>query len=181
MEELISLVSQYIINVIMGFESGMYKTIARTQPERLETLACDDQPFITIFRDAHEKYYTTTFNSIIKKDDTYVVATFNNFAKVCEHSKQCLLNILANLTVSIHFNLDRPELDITSYEKYMASLKSEILKKLSIIQLKKLFDHVCYGPKDHELVLIPPGGKFIDINLSTSVNGVKTPLETPKS
>jgi hypothetical protein len=172
MSNLINYVCEYISATILGFESGTYKMIFQNQKDKLSSLRDKYHTFITIFRDLHEIYYTKTFNSIIKRDDDYVTKIFDQFRSVTSHSYQCLLNILANLTVSIHFNVDRKKLDVTTYESYMTTLQNEINDTIDTLDLKQLFvDHQCSGPKDNELVEIPLGKKFIHIKLSTNVNG----------
>ena len=96
-KELVIFINKYIVDVISGFESGMYKMVTQTNKDNLKLLASKHHPFITIYRDLHESYYTTTFNSIIKRDDKYVSETFDEFKNLSNHSNQCMLNILANL------------------------------------------------------------------------------------
>ena len=177
-EALLDRIKIYVCNVIMGFESGMYKTLLKEKPDRIELIKSKHHPFITIFRDTHEKYYTSTFNSIIKRDDKYVVETFDKFSELGNHSKQCLLGILANLIVSIHFNLDRSKLIVSSYDLYMQSLEEEILRTIFVIQIDKLFDHICTGPNDSDLKLIPDGEKFIKIEMSFLQNGTKKSINS---
>lgn len=170
-KELTNFVSEYIEKVIIGFESGLYKMIIHNQKDRLKLLASKHHPFITIFRDLHENYYTTTFNSIVKRDDEFVTKTFDKFYELSGHSKQCILNVLANLIISIHFNLERQNLDTKDYDSYIKSLKKEIIKTTVIVNIPKLFDHECTGPKDSELKLISSGEKFITIKMVDRRNG----------
>ena len=177
-EALVKYIKEYIHSTITGFESGLYKMVKQTNPKRIKLMADRHQPFITILRDMHEEYYTRTFNSIITRNNEFVNETFGKFSKLCNHSKQCLLNILANLAVSVHFNLDRSKLDITDYESYCSTLSKEITKTMSVINIAKLFEHTCTGPADDKLVLLKEEEKFIKIEMSTMSNGVKKPLNS---
>lgn len=171
-KEIVEAVSKYVISVISGFESGMYKMVFKMEESRTKLLSDKHQPFITIYRDLHESYFTSTFNSIINRDDEYVNKTFDNFKKLLNHSNQCLLNILANLIVSIHFNFDRNNLDCNNYNLYMMSINKEINNILSVIDLAKLFDHECNGIPDEKLIPISPNDHFIKIDLRMESNGV---------
>lgn len=169
---------KYISQIISGFESGLYKMLKQNNNARLNLLSSKHHPFITIFRDLHESYYTSTYNSILARDDEYVVKTFDNFQELSGHSKQCLLNILANLTVSIHFNLNRQNLNYSTYDLYMASLNKEINSIMDAIDMHKLFDHVCTGPSDNQLKPLEAGSKFINISLKMKSNGVEKEIHS---
>lgn len=181
--ELTDHVNQYIQQVICGFESGIYKMVSHEYPDRLKHLTDNHQPFITIFRDLHENYYTSTFNSIVKRDDDYVVKTFDKFYQLTKHSLQCVLTILANLIVSIHFNLDRKKLNYRDYNSYMKTLKNEISIVSNIVNISKLFDHKCSGPMgippaNNELKELPKGEKFITIKMSHNTNGIDKEIKS---
>ena len=177
-KQFVAAVIKYISEIISGFESGLYKMLKQNNELRLKLLSSKHHPFITIFRDLHESYYTSTYNSILARDDAYVVKTFDNFQKLSGHSKQCLLNILANLAVSIHFNLDRQKLNYHTYDLYMASIKKEINSIMAAITIHKLFDHVCTDVSDDQLKALEPGSKFINISLKIKSNGVEKEIHS---
>lgn len=178
LKQLTTCIINYTVEVITGFESGLYKMLYQNNKDSLNLLCNKHQPFITIFRDLHESYYTSTYNSIVSRDDDYVTKTFDNFKKLSGHSNQCMLNILANLVVSIHFNLDRNKLDCTSYDLYMKSVNGEIHNTISLIDISKFFDHECTGPADNELQPLAPNAKFIIIDLKTKSNGVEKKINS---
>ena len=174
----------YIHTVIDGIESSIFKLITSEQPDKIKLLKSKHQPFIELFSELHTEYFTTTHNSIINNDNAYITLTFNNLCdktteyggpsgKTTEyggpsgkskHSKKCILTIVANLIVSVHFNMDRTKLDYVSLGTYIKSVRSEITEILSEIDIEKLFDHKCdLNPK---MILLGPGEKFIDINIS---------------
>lgn len=172
-------VHDYVLEVINGFESGLYKMVRQTQPLRLELLASPHHPFITIARDFYETYFTKTFNSIIKGDDLYVTKKFDEFQNLTAgHSKQCMLNILSNMIISIHFNIFREKLDYTSYERYMESLRNEIVKTWDVIDVVKLFNHSCQGVSNDKMLPIPDGEKFIVIKMTQKSNDVKKKIHS---
>ncbi|XWV25632.1 putative ORFan [Tupanvirus deep ocean] len=177
-EDFIKEVNNYIHQVISGFESGIYKTINQNQPDKLKYLASKHQPFITIFRDLHEEYYTKTFNSIVNRNDKYVIDTFDGFQKKSNHSKQCLLNILANLVVSIHFNIDRNKLQYNNYDTYMKSLHRIVNETITVINMEKLFSHECNRSVDENLKPLTNGEKFIKIDLSFKSNGINKKINS---
>jgi hypothetical protein len=176
--EFVRQIGIYIHQVIEGFESGIYKMVSCQNSEKLMHLASKHQPFIPIFRDLHETYYTSTFNSIIKRDDKYVTDTFDNFQKLSNHSKQCMLNVLANLIVSIHFNLDRKNLQYKEYDTYMSSLRKTIDDVITVVDIQEMFNHECSGPKDSDLQLLSDGEKFITIKMSYKSNNIEKEINS---
>ena len=102
--ELVQFIKKYVADVICSFESGMYKMVQHNYGDKLKLLADEHQPFITIFRDLHEKYYTRIYNSIITGEDKYITETFDKFKKLSNHPTKCILNLLGNYIVSVHFN-----------------------------------------------------------------------------
>jgi len=177
-EQFIDDVVLYINNVICGFESGMYKMVSQTNKDKLEYLSHKHQPFITIYRDLHEDYFTRTFNSIVREDDINVVNKFNSLQEMSGHSKQCILEILANVIISIHFNLDRKKLNIKTHDIYIRSIELEIKNILLNIDIKNFFSHDCKGPTNLELKVLPDGKKFIEIKLSHVSNDVVKPINS---
>ena len=109
--ELVKEISSFVENQIVSFEIGLYQKLVETQPARLKLLADKHLPFITIFRDLHEMYYTNTCNSLVKSSDQFITTTFERLGKLSGHSSRCLLTILANLAVSVHFTIDRKQLN----------------------------------------------------------------------
>ncbi len=81
-DEFVSSIIKYVNDVICGFESGMFKMVKHKFDDRVKLLCSNYQPFITIFRDLHEKYYTDTYNSIVKRDDPNINKIFDNFQKL---------------------------------------------------------------------------------------------------
>ena len=170
-ETLVKHIREYVHFIIKGFEAGLYRIIKDSHPTRIKLMKSNHEPFITFFRDAHEKYYTAKVNSLVTGDDKFVTETFDNFAKICNHTQRCLLTIIANIAISVHFNLDRQKLDTTNYEIYCGSVSKEVYKVMSVINIAKLFEHTCQDPKLDKLELIPDGKRFITIDMLTSSNG----------
>ncbi len=176
-------ISSYIIQTITGFESGLYKTIEKMEKnEKLAYLSDKHQPFITIFRDLHEDHFTRTFklifDTVIDTSENPIVKFFSDLSIISNHSKICLLNIIANLTVSVHFNIDRKKLNIKNYTAYIKSLVEEIKRTIPITELSKLFDHICIEPSDAEIIELKKREKFINIELSHISNGVKKTINS---
>jgi len=178
MTKLVDLIKSYAKHVIRGFESGLYNMLAKTNHDRIKLLCSNQQYFITIFRDLHENYYTTVFNSIVMHSDPNIIKTFDEFRRLSNHSYRCILNILANLIISVHFNLDRKKLDCSSYNAYMKSLSKEIWDTVSVIDIAKLFDHECNVLQDNDLKVIPEGEKFITIKMTHSSNGIEKEINS---
>lgn len=154
----------YIHTVIVGVESSLFKLITSTQSDKIKLLKSKHQPFIDFFSDLHMEYFTTTHNSIINNDNEYITLTFNNLCEKSKHSKKCILTIVANLIVSVHFNMDRTKLDYVSLGTYVKSIREEITEILSEIDIEKLFDHKCI--LSQKMTLLEPGEKFIEININ---------------
>ena len=151
----------YIHTVIAGAESSIYKMITETKPEKIKLLASKQQVFIDIFIDLHTTYFTQTNNSVVLSDNSYIIDTFNNFHKQISHSKKCILTIVANLVISIHFNLPREKFDYTNIDTYIKSVQMQIDIFLSDFDIAKLFDHEC--DLNQKMYLLKSGEKFIDI------------------
>lgn len=177
-EELISWVNNYIRDLICTFESGIYKMVLQINKDNIRYMSSKHQPFITIFRDLYEKYFTSTYNSLIKRDDEYVIKTFDKLQLLSKHSPRCILNILANLVISIHFNLDRKKLNYYEHDLYIQSLKEEISKLSSFVNINELFDHVCNNLDNSNSEIIPEGEKFITIKITYKSNGVEKEMES---
>ena len=173
-DTLLNHVYQYINQIILAFEAGIYKMIQHNQKDKLITLTSKYSPFLIIFRDLHEIYYTNTFNSMVKSNNENVSKTFSQFNKETNHTNHCLLTILANVCAYVHLNLNRNKLLHENIELYQKSVQSEIDNMLDTIDLKTLFaSHQCLGPKNDELVEIPAEKYFINIELSVMVDNKK--------
>jgi hypothetical protein len=164
MTELASSIKSFVENLIISFESGMYKMVLESNPERIRLFSDKYQPFIAIYRDIHEIYYTNACNSIIKRDDHFIVEQFNKFCVLSKyHNSRCILNIIANLAVTVHFNLNRKKLDHTTLDKLVHSLKLEIADTIRPVDIDKLFEHNCVSKP---LEMLENGDKFIEITIS---------------
>jgi len=159
-QNIVDLVRSYIRNTITGFESAFYK-VEYTKGVDLRNPQC-----IWYFLEGHQYYYTKTWNSIVRRDDEYVVKTFDQMQAVSGHSKQCLLNVVAHVCIDVHRKFNRTELNITSLESYLSSVGHQINNILDKIDLKRLFDHECFGPPDSELQVLEPGENFIEMKFS---------------
>ena len=166
--ELVQFTKKYIENVICSFESGLYKIVQDNYQDELSSLSNNHGPFITIFRDLHEKYYTRIYNSIITGDDKYIKETFDKFKKLSNHPTVCTLNLLGNYIVSVHFNINRKKLFYKNHDKYIKSLKIEIANTIPDGSIEKIFDHECVI--NEKLELLKDGEKFIKIDLYTKKN-----------
>ncbi len=97
--------------------------------------------FITIYRDLYETYFTNTYNSLVIECNEK--SFFDSLCKDYNHSKKCLLTILSNIIVSIHFNIDRSTLNCDNMDTYITSLKNNITNTLLTLNITKFFDHEC--------------------------------------
>lgn len=164
-------IAEYVCSIIVGFESGLYKMLENMNKKELCKLACKYEPFITIFRDLHEKYYTKNFNLIITNSNDAKQNFFLSIQSESKHSIRCIINIVANLAVSVHFNMDRTKLEFQSCDKYVNCVYQESYRLVSVINIPKLFDHIC-TIDDHIQKPIADGEKFIAIDLVCLSNGV---------
>ena len=160
-------VVDYGIDIITGFEMGMYSILIEGN---VSVLTSNNQPLIKLFAELHEKYYTATFNLLLennKQRSRVVVELFENLHKQTNHSIFCILKILANLFVSVHFNIDRNKLIFATKENYGASLKTVLMETFGYISIDKLFafDHDCNTETNHPTTSLKPGEKFITITI----------------
>lgn len=169
MTESNSRIRKYVHQIIFGFESGLYKVLQEENTGRISMLSDNKQPFISIFRDLHEEYYTKVYNSMVEKDDLFISQMFNEFnVFIPGHSNKCILTVLANLAISVHFNLNRKKLDFSDHDSYMNSVTKQINSTIDTVNIHNLFSHNC---RNTELNKLSKGEKFLTIKLSRELDG----------
>ena len=144
-KQLARLICQFCESTMLGHESGFYKACGSLIPVPRDKLKTG--MFLPLIRDATCSYLNNTYRSLIIKNDPYIIQKFGEMQSVNHHSAICLLNIIAMIIMNVHFNLDRENLDITSYDKYMESIKAQINDKLKEMngKLTSTISHECHG------------------------------------
>ena len=171
-KELFEEIKKFVCGTILGIEASIYAHFQINHPNSNHLLLKNNyEPLINMLINTYEKGYTNECNSIIARDDMVIVETFDTFSKLCNHSKKCLLSMLSELTVNVHFHLDRSKFKINGLDSYLNFIEYYILTILSHLKMDKLLENTCACSDDNELKLIPPGEKFVTITTSTNENG----------
>ncbi len=124
-EQVASVIEKFITSTIKGQESGLFNAMGSPMlPLTREILQTGI--ISTIIGGALVDYFNHLYRSLIGEDDQYIVDIFNKMTKPLNHSKVCMLNIVFNLTTVIHLNLNRQNLDIKSYDNYMAEIDKQL-------------------------------------------------------
>jgi len=140
-EEMIS----FMYNTIGGHESAFYKVLLTGKHFTKDTIKDRDfmKNYIIM---ATINYLNSAYKSLILKNDSYISQCFQRMS-VLNHSMICLLNILNCNILVIHGELDRSKLDTSSYDKYMASVSSQLREKCNNMKeiLTNSLNHDCSG------------------------------------
>jgi len=144
-QKLASLLVDFSIITIKGHESVLYKACG--------TILSLSRSFLTtnvigsMFSSIVTDYLNHCYRSLILDDDAYVTTKFNEMTSTMDHSKICLLNIIANIIKILFENIDRSNLDISTYEKYMNCITYQLNNsREKIIQnLSRSLSHECSG------------------------------------
>jgi len=153
----------YIHVVIAGIETVVYKMVFANHPDKIAYMAMKTHPFLNIFAELHTSYFRETNNSLVCNDNPDIMTIFNALCNHIPHSKKCILTIVSNLIVSIHFNLERENLNWVSLDAYIKCIHSNIDELLFDSDIIKLFDHEC--DQTQTLGLLGPDENFIDISI----------------
>lgn len=169
-------IQQFTIDVIQGFEIGLYQTVQNSTSDRIKCLSKRENPFIGIIKSLHEIYYNTTYNSFLAQleDSSMTPSVITDIYLHLEtHHIRCILTVLANLVVSVHYNLTRENLDTTTMASFTKTLREEIISTISFVDLEKLFDHPCDISKDNELRYLSEGENIITIQITSEKDETK--------
>ena len=125
----------FISETILGHERGLYKAgIPVSAP---------------IIQVATANYLNTCYKSLIVKDDAFVLGKFREMTELIGHSEVCLINIIAQIMMAVHMNLDRSKIDTTSVETVDISVKTEVSRIFDPLRetVYKSLSHECHGEK----------------------------------
>ena len=140
----------FCIETICGHESGLFKLASANQiPLQLKTLTTTTDRGKILLKNfimmATTSYLNKCYRSLILKDDPHVTEKFHGMSQPLGHSEICLLNILAQLIITIHSTVNRKDFDVSSYENYMKVFNERITANVSISLIHKLISHECTG------------------------------------
>lgn len=165
-------ISRYIITVITGFEIGMYrillsdsnkKTNDKQNSGNLSALKSNNQPFLSYFIECHEMYHTDIYNKAANNTlNQKIIEYLNILQTITNHSKGCIIYILANIATTVHFQINRNTLICCSEKQYTESLELAILEQFNMLDIDSMFKHKCVG--DDNLKPLAPGEKLIVIH-----------------
>ncbi len=143
--QLVKLIVEFSRNTILGQESGVYKSISNSSiPLPLSALKTNN--IAALYSKSITVYLNKCYRSLILDDDRYITDQFNKMSDLMNHSKICLLNIIAKCIQFLFAMIDRQKLDISSYDNYMSSLSSQmILNRESFEMFVGAVNHGCQG------------------------------------
>lgn len=140
-----TLIVDFSINTIAGQESGLYKSYGTILPLTRNFLKTT--MIGSMFSGIIANYLNRCYRSLILDDDEYVTTKFNEMTSIMNHSKICFLNIIAEVIKVLFENINRATLDISTYEKYMNCIMSQLnnSKDELIDTLSHSLSHECEG------------------------------------
>lgn len=151
------LIIDTVQDIIINIETNLYESIYKIKQQSVCHLNNKKIEFLSTYVDCHEKYFTDYYNNRKKTDNDFI-------SKISTHNPRCILNIVANLSISVHFNLNRKTLNVANIDTYRRSLRTEILIVIDTVDINKLFDHICDLNYSKAL---EPAEKFITITVDT--------------
>lgn len=125
----------FVIDIIHGNECGLFKSEIKITPLVIQLTAAN--------------YINVCYKALILKDDQYVVNKFKEMTDLKNHSEICLLNIIMQIVVMVHLNLDRTLIDISSPEALESSTRIEIIRVIDPMReiIRNVIVHECHGEK----------------------------------
>jgi hypothetical protein len=155
---------QFIKNTIVGHESAIYKIATKTHPyDKFEipleiTMLTKHHILSKLVATFTENYFNQVYESLVNKDDPYIINMFDELKNIMNHSPICLINIIAHTCVQYHIKLDRSLLITNSYESYMKSVNvilNDMFNENFMDTLISGISHKCNG--DKEVKALPIG------------------------
>jgi hypothetical protein len=172
-EILFGYIKEIIIETITGFEGSIYTKISDKSATDTLYLESNNQYFVEIFADLYKEYYNRIYNHILNKSDDKVVKQFDTLQELSEgFSKKYILILIANITISIHFNIDRKNLNCNTSITYVESVENEIKLSFCNINFKTLFNksNKVINPKNDNLEPLKQNEYIIDIKIKRDLS-----------
>lgn len=132
-DRLTDLIIAFISETIYGHERGFYRAGLTPNDAMIQFAAVN--------------YLNGCYKSLILKDDEFVITKFKEMTELIGHSEVCLLNIIAQLLMMLHLNLDRSKIDRTTLETLSQTVETEVKNICQKIRemVKKSISHECHG------------------------------------
>lgn len=122
-----TLISNFCLNTIEDHESRVYEVFS----EQNKLVILNNEQFAEFIKDATNHYLNAVYAALIRKDNQYVVESFEQMCN--DHSPICILNIILLVIKSVHLNLNRYRLNISSHDSYIKSLFDQINPKKEFV------------------------------------------------
>lgn len=161
--EFLASIKKSISEIILGFESGLYTRLFQSDRDNLYLLAKKEQPFYEVFKLLHEEYYTKIYNLIVKKENRNISNLFDDFRGLSNHSNVCILGIISEIAVKVHFTFNRKNLSLENLESYQESILKEISNQFDAIDIRPLLNHSCQEISN--LKPLAKNKKFMKVNI----------------
>uniref|UniRef100_A0A6C0LRG1 Uncharacterized protein n=1 Tax=viral metagenome TaxID=1070528 RepID=A0A6C0LRG1_9ZZZZ len=138
---------EFISSVILKHEKFFYDLVNKDLLSELESLlGTTDQVILDMITTTTNDFYNKLYFDVQHKNDMEIVKWINEMAILGGYGAHILLDKLIRLTISIHFDIIREELDISNYKKYNDSLH----KQLSYLLVNINFLHIFSKAPDDE-------------------------------
>lgn len=110
----------FVQYTLLGQESALFKMIKNKNDLKDETIRIS-------LKNCAIYYLNSCYKSLILKNDQYITEIFKGMET---HREICLLNIIAVIIQKYITDSKRENLNISSYDSYMGSVKLEVLRIL---------------------------------------------------
>jgi hypothetical protein len=129
------LIIAFVSETIYGHERGLYRAGVPVS--------------IGIIQFSAMNYLNGCYKSLILKDDEYVMTKFSEMTDLIGHSEVCLINIIMQIMVGVHTQLDRSKIDTTTLETLSLTVQAETARVIAPLKelVYKCISHECHGEK----------------------------------
>lgn len=153
-------VCKYIAEVIFNNESKLYDLVNKKDNSKQETKLLNqlkENKILTLISKMTEKHFNNIFKELVMKKDSGEVEKVNFLAEFFNHSKTCMLSILARLSIQIHLSLYRKELNISNQSDYLSDIQQLLNAELNkqFPTLMETIIGMCNGKCDDEVLKNP--------------------------
>lgn len=137
-KELASLIVDFSINSIVGFESAFWRMRSTFGIDLLDDKACSGFAIT-----ANIQYFNSTYSSLIRRNDAYINLKFDKMKQVMNHRYLCLLTLCFVTCYNIHACVRRKQFNTetkTSYAKSVYYQLNEYRDDITKLVMEKISD-----------------------------------------
>ena len=146
-QKLAIMIIKYIKTQITKTEEGLYDGVLEQQ---LPVYFLKDRGVTKLISELHEEGFNEQAEYYAEKIEPYYTG-WMEMLEILDHSIICLMSMVAQITVTIHVNINREELDTSSKDVYLKSVKKYLesaIDGMFLLEMIKMLSHECNGDKD---------------------------------